>query len=244
MTINNFTTLEIIDFKKADKVKVGDKLLSYFDRNKAIDPSNWYFYKPYVGGETEGPLFWVNNGWFLRVESINIEDYKHRVRIIETDPFYRSFSELLKRNSFSGVNAQLEGLGINQKLVNMIPVDHSYFGMIEICSCGIEDCYHRNAWIIRMEDQLIIPFLHHYSSPYEWIEFDVAKQRACYKPDEIHDWDDEETIADRKVIKNDDGDVIRWKGSEYEQDYPLLAFNEGFEIDPENLFFFDGKKFN
>lgn len=44
-----------------------------------------------------------------------------------------AFPELLKRNTFSGITPQLEGLGINQKLVNMIPMGHSYFGKIEIC---------------------------------------------------------------------------------------------------------------
>ena len=89
---------------------------------------------------------------------------------------------------------------------------------------------------------MVIPFLHSYASPYEWIEFDVAEQTASYNPDEIHDWDDAESIANRKVIRNENGEVICWEGSEDEVDYPLLAFNEGFEIDPEKLAFFDRKK--
>ena len=73
MTMNNFTTLEIIAFKKADKVKVGGQLLTYFAAYKKVDPNNWYFYRPNVK-EAKNPLFWVSHGWFLRVERIAITE--------------------------------------------------------------------------------------------------------------------------------------------------------------------------
>lgn len=232
------STFEILEFPNVDTIKIGDKLKTNTGHNSNLDTKVWYYAKPkYL--EYENLLLWIKKGLLIKIEPIEIETYKHVVRIIEIVDLCDSFQEILTRNIFTEITPHLESLGINQKLINMIPNGQSFFGKIEICSCGHSECYHRNAWIVHHGNSFIIPFCLSYASPHEWIEFGISSLRATYDPTTDYDSDDEEDIENRKVILDENGDIIHWEESENNQDYPLVAFNADYRIDDKALKEFD-----
>lgn len=240
-TIAN-SSFEILDFSNDDIINIGDDLKTSTGHNSTLNSEEWYYIKPKYP-EYNTPVLWIKKGLLVKIEPLKIEDYNHMIRVIDIIKLDDFLPELLTRNTFTKPSTHLESIGINQKLINMIPNGQSFFGKIEICSCGHSECYHRNILIIRDGNSFKIPFCHSYASPHEWIEFDIPSLKATYDPDTVYDSDDEDDIENRKVIMNEYGDVIHWEESENKQDYPLVAFNKDFSIEPTDLYDFEFSDF-
>lgn len=225
----------MIYFENCSILKKGDVLLSHLGSNEPENPDQWYFCCQSNGNDLN-PEYWIKNGVFVKVNFVGVVNYRHKVEINEVYPIKNIFSELIKRNTYFSTDPHLEKLGINQKLVDMISIDHHFFGIIEICSCGIPECYSRKAWIIKKADRFIIPFMYSFASPHDWLELGIDDLKPEYDPLQENSWDNPGDLKERIPKFDSVGDVIEWKRSMEEEPYPLSAFNAGFQVSHEDVF--------
>lgn len=98
---------------------------------------------------------------FVELRCLQNNDYKV-VKLLDNERFVDYFME---RNRFTILSDHLQNIGISEQLLNGIKPHESFFGMIEVCTCGFEACRSRFAWIVMHEDNTFsIPFTYSYTN--------------------------------------------------------------------------------
>lgn len=141
------------------------------------------------------PYKLLENVKFLTLSSV---DY-HHAKVIDIHELPHFMDETIKRNTFKKVTKHLIKLGITQKLIDDIPPNYAYYGMREICACGIKDCYHSNMLIIKYSNHFVIPYFYSSASPNEYLDFDIRN----LKPAPEYDLNEEDEDYWEKIFDAD-----------------------------------------
>lgn len=133
----------------------------------------------------------------IKLLTLKYENYQ--AEIVEICEPINFVDNLVKKNTFKRVTNHLKKLGITQNLLDQIPINHAYYGMREICSCSSSICYHSNVVILKYHDYFVIPYLHSYASPYNFLDFDIRN----LKPTKEYDLNEEDEDDWEKIFDND-----------------------------------------
>lgn len=162
---------------------------------------------------------------FLKLSFID----NHSSRIEEIHEHTNFLDETIKRNTFKKVTKHLIKSGITQTFIDNIPENYAYYGMREVCFCGIKDCYHSNMLIIKYSDHFVIPYFYSFASPNEFLDFDIRNLKPTPEYDlNRKDEDDWEKIFD------EDLNYLGKKKPEFKSSH--MVKREDFKISESNLF--------
>jgi hypothetical protein len=126
--------------------------INYIDSLKQ-DP---YEDNEYIGNKELVPIEeLISKFIFLRIIKNDNQDNNFEIIAIysETDVF----DYWIKRNTFDK-NIELKGIGITKTIFNLLPENHNYYDMSEICDCGQTGCFNSEVWYIKHVDSFTIPF--------------------------------------------------------------------------------------
>lgn len=226
------TQFQIIQHNKPAEITLG--FIMEGTRYNSLVEDTWYF----VAEVFDIDSIRVNNsleGVFCKVKRIS----KTACKIIEQLADEDLLSALIRLNTFTELSANLNNLGLSQKLIDNIPAGHSYVDFMEICSCGDTSCQSRKVFIIRNQSSFSIPFIYRYASPNHWLEFPVKDleplndgigllENYGIQPGEIIDESDKDLDVALPVC-DANKKLIGYRDKKYLDCFPLKQ--PGFEID-------------
>ncbi|MBT0813026.1 hypothetical protein KIH41_17190 [Litoribacter ruber] len=207
-----------ISFYDEAHALIGGQFRSHYAEEMKINPNQWYYWGPEY--DLEIPMVMVSQGKLIRVKAVELEDYRQVIEVTELRTMKTLFEGVFRRNRYSEVTPELQRLGITRRLVEQIPVGHQFFGAVEWCMCGVEDCFRREAWIIRFQDGFVVPFCYRVVMPSSWLEHRLEK---C-EPDHGFNIDYAHELAEEK-------DYAYFE--ERDLEFPLPALMQGYKI-PSN----------